>query len=240
MVIDNLQYISKIEKFFVDVSGNPSEARCDHIPDREKAFIADIDRLVGKFMNQYFRTEVPDASQTDQSKFISLVEEILTVKSAKIEGGSLDVFYATTDHLGRDIRRFRYSEPSFKYVIDVYSNLDVRLSLSKIKRFWLTHVSSKLVKYNTEDVVSEIIYRIKLWTTPNSYYLLTLFTSKLNVSYSSDVEKARYLIGLPITCDPKERNSYERFDYDTRRALFNDVHHVQQEGFARRCIEARH
>lgn len=203
----------------------------------DKEFIHKLTKTADPFKEG---SVVTDASTKEgQVMFVNNVEDSLqTIIGAE---GSVGVFYDIKDHVGRPMKRLRAINKSLKYnyIVDVYSNLDVCLDISPVKRFILTHVPRKFSKIDMSNIVPKIQYRIKVWNTPVSFYRITMFTAKMkNLSYDSRVERLRRLVGYPNTYKLEEEKTYERIDFDVRRAMFNDFYNVQQEGFTQRRLKS--
>ena len=122
-----------------------------------------------------------------------------------------------------------------RYIIDTYSNLDVKLVISQLKRFVLTHIPRKWSKIDFDDIVPRILFRVNIWDTPRSYYKLSLYDCPVNVEYTHKVESARSLVGLPSSVTQKELKCYERADYDIRRAIFGEFTNVSKPRTSRAC-----
>ena len=167
-------------------------------------------------------------------KFILDVEEAFT--SCLSSNGTFEMFSDVPDHLNKPMGRYILKDKDKKYnhIIDAYINLDVRLVISSIKRFFLSNVFHRWAKVDPSQMVPRMLYRVRVWNTPVSYYLLTVMSYQLKgVEYTHNVERARELVGYPKIYDPKDRSMYERIDYDIRRAIFNEISPVVQEGSTR-------
>ncbi len=166
--------------------------------------------------------------------FIHNVEEAFT--SCLSSNGTFEMFSDVPDHLNKPMGRYILKDKDKKYnhIIDAYINLDVRLVISSIKRFFLSNVFHRWAKVDPSQMVPRMLYRVRVWNTPVSYYLLTVMSYQLKgVEYTHNVERARELVGYPKIYDPKDRSMYERIDYDIRRAIFNEISPVVQEGSTR-------
>ena len=176
-------------------------------------------------------------SAEEQQRYVSLMEDAFV--SILPSTGSFDLFSNVSDHFNRKIGRYILKgwDPQSLYIIDIFATLDVRIELSKPKRFvyklfkpslW----SSKFVKH----VVPWIEYRVRLWNTPASYYNVKMFEHPLkNLSYSSELDKVRERMGIPKSYNLEDKN-YERIDFDIRRAIFNELYDVVQKGTDRKGI----
>lgn len=167
-------------------------------------------------------------------KFVRDVEEAFT--TCLSPNGTFEMFSDVSDHLNRPMGRYILKDKDKKYnhIVDVYLNLDVRLVIPAIKRFFLANVFHRWAKVDASQMVPRMLYRVRVWNTPVSYYLLTVMSYQLNgVEYTHKVERARELVGYPKIYDPKDRSMYERIDYDIRRAIFNEISPVVQEGSTR-------
>ena len=167
-------------------------------------------------------------------KFILDVEEAFT--TCLSPNGTFEMFSDVPDHLNRPMGRYILKDKDKKYnhIVDAYLNLDVRLVIPAIKRFFLANVFHRWAKVDPSQMVPRMLYRVRLWNTPVSYYLLTVMSYQLKgVEYTHNVERARELVGYPKIYDPKDRSMYERIDYDIRRAIFNEISPVVQEGSTR-------
>ena len=167
-------------------------------------------------------------------KFIRDVEEAFT--TCLSPDGTFEMFSDVPDHLNRPMGRYILKDKDKKYnhIVDAYLNLDVRLVIPAIKRFFLANVFHRWAKVDPSQMVPRMLYRVRVWNTPVSYYLLTVMSYQLKgVEYTHDVERARELVGYPKIYDPKDRSMYERIDYDIRRAIFNEISPVVQEGSTR-------
>jgi hypothetical protein len=133
-------------------------------------------------------------------------------------------FSVVKDHYNRDITRLIVnSKPNIcKYIVDSYSNLDVRLTISNIKRFFLTHIPRRWSNINFDDIVPRILFRMNVWESSTCYYRITMYSCPMDLEYSYKIENARCLVGLPRIVNPKEVKCYERSDFDVRRAIFGE------------------
>jgi hypothetical protein len=133
-------------------------------------------------------------------------------------------FSLVKDHYSRDLMRLIVnSKPNTcKYIVDAYSNLDVRLTISNFKRFFLTHIPRKWANINFDDIVPRILLRINVWESAACYFRVTMYSCPMNLKYTYKIENARNLVGLPRVVNPKEVKCYERSDYDVRRAIFGE------------------
>ena len=133
-------------------------------------------------------------------------------------------FSIAKDHYNRDIIRLIVnSKPNIcKYIVDSYANLDVRLTISSFKRFFLTHIPRKWSSINFDDIVPRILFRINVWDSSSSHFTITMYSCPMNLEYTYKIENARQLVGLPRIVNPKEVKCYERSDYDVRRAIFGE------------------
>ena len=163
----------------------------------------------------------------DQRLFNKCVEEAC-IRLLSVEG-CLIRFSTEADHYSREMKRFIVKEPEKVLIVDVYSRLDVKLVISKFKRFFLTHIPRKWSNIDFNDVIPRILYMIKIWNHANTYKRLTMFECPINTEYTHRIEKARSLVGLPNYVDPKEIKIYERTDLNTRRGIFGEYSDVSKK-----------
>jgi hypothetical protein len=182
--------------------------------------------IIGKFMSAM--TPIDHGSLSDMKnitdKFSCLVEEAF-VKCLPADG-TCDLFSETKDHSGYQLTRYiiRSDSLHYNYIVDVYPTLDVKLVLSPVKRFILRNIPRKWSSINFSDIVPDISLNVRIWNTPVSCYVINCKTLTLkDVEYTYKIEQLRNTVGLPQSCDPKERNVYERSDYYVRRAIFGEV-----------------
>ena len=178
-------------------------------------------------MKEMFGDRSITGSVDDQKLFNRCVEEAcIRLLSAE---GCLIRFSTETDHYSREMRRFIVKEKDSALIIDVYSTLDVKLVISKFKRFVLTHVPRSWSNVTFNDVIPRILYMIRIWNHANTYKRITMFECPINTEYTYRIEKARSLIGLPSYIDPKEIKIYERSDFNTRRGIFGEYSDVSKK-----------
>ena len=194
----------------------------------ERKYVDNFCKVIRKIFGSFFTEGESSITGTsvNQDSFNQCV--ILTCISM-IEGdGEVKKFSSEKDHLGREMSRLivNFKPNTCKFIVDAYSNLDVRLVISQLKRFILTHIPRKWSSVNFNDIVPRILFRVKIWDTPRSYYRVTLYSCPMNVEYSYKIENARNLVGLPRRVDPKEVKCYERADLDIRRAIFGESTNV--------------
>jgi len=175
-------------------------------------------------------------SKWNQEVFNQCVQDTC-VKLFAPKDGIVNKFSSTKDHFGREMVRLVLNDkPSHcRYIIDTYSNLDVKLVISHLKRFVLTHIPRKWSNIDFNDIVPRILFRVNVWDTPRSYYKLSLYDCPVNVEYTHKVESARSLVGLPSSVTQKELKCYERADYDIRRAIFGEFTNVSKPRTSRAC-----
>lgn len=197
-------------------------------------------QLISKFKSKYLEltkalhnTTIPVSDKEINESFFAEIEE--SFYSCLSSDGSFEMFSDTPDHLGKPMGRYilRDKDNKYNYIIDVFINLDVQLVISPIKRFFLANVFRKWAKVDASQMFPRLLYRVKIWNTPVSHYLLTLMERPLDVTYTHSVEHARDLVGYPKIYDPKDRSMYERIDYDIRRAIFNEIAPVVPKGSSR-------
>ena len=162
-------------------------------------------------------------STDDQMTFLTYVENALLF--ACLDNKAVcKVFSYTKDHFERPMRRYiiEHSDGTPLFIVDAYATLDVQLQISKIKRFWLTHIPRSMSHVDESKFVPRIHYVVKLWTTPCESYAIEFETVPMPITYSSKVETMRKLIGFPNYHEEQEMKCYERSDYELRRALFHE------------------
>lgn len=181
-----------------------------------------VTRLCSELNNQMKSLGAKFSHNTDdQTTFLTFVEDSLI--NSVGEDGKCNIFSESKDHMKRPMRRYVIEfTKERRYLIDASASLDVSLVMSKIKRFWLTHLPRIWSKVDTSEIVSKIKYQIRVWNSPVGYYLIDVADAIVPVEYSSRVESMRELIGYPDYYDLKEKKLYERTDFDIRRALFNE------------------
>lgn len=191
-----------------------------------------LDRLSSALEKNYkrFFSNGIGSSSADQKLFIDLMDE--STRGLLSMDGEMNMFSDVPDHYNRPMRRYIIDDEDNKwnYILDVFATLDVSLEISTAKRFFLTHLPWKVSKLHNEEFVPTISYKYRVWNTPVSYYLIDLYTAPMTAQYSSKIERARQLIGLPKIYDSKELKNYERVDYYIRRALFHEVTNVPKSG----------
>lgn len=183
------------------------------------------DSFVESFRKEFLRAyeaTFTDKEITSSSGDQTVFDHLTVLAFARIVE-SFSRFSAEKDHFGRDIRRYFAETRRWRYIVDVYSNLDVKLVISDFKRFILTHVPRRWSNIDYNDIIPRIIYRVDIWNSPYSKYRYTAFECPMSVEYTHKIEEARSLVGLPRQYSAKERKAYERSDRDTRRAYFNDT-----------------
>lgn len=184
------------------------------------------EEIIGKFID-YLKPsgECSLANiRAEMDKFVCLVEDAL-IKCLPADG-KFSTFSSGMDHAGYAMARYILQSQTahYNYIIDVYPTLDVKLVLSSVKRFILKNIPRKWSSINFSEIVPDISFNVKIWNTPVSHYVINCHTISLkDVEYSYKVEQMRSIVGLPQSCNPKERNVYERSDYYVRRALFGEV-----------------
>ena len=189
--------------------------------------------IIGKFMSNLQPVEDGSlaAMKDITDKFVCLVEDAFA--KCLPADGTCDLFSETKDHNGYQMSRFiiKSQTAHYNYIVDVYPTLDVKLVLSPMKRFILKNIPRKWSSINFSDIVPDISLNVKIWNTPVSCYIINCKTLTLkDVEYTYRIEQLRTTVGLPQSCDPKERNVYERSDYYVRRAIFGEVSDTVKTG----------
>ena len=226
--------IFEIDKGVSGINDSSVIKNAEIVNDVDREFVEMLDRTVSRVYPMYFRGKLIDHTAQSQKQYVAMMEEVLS--NCTEPDGKLLMSSDVPDHRRREMRQFIMYGNKFHYVIDVYATLEVSLQISSFKRFVLTHIPESLVKYSNNNIVPKIVYKLRVWNTASTYYELHIFSCDLNVPYSSSVERDRTLIGTPHICTPKERRYYDRLEFYTRRALFNDFNNVQSKRSSGRRI----
>ena len=224
---NKLSNILKVDKGVSGIGGEDVIKDAEIINDVDREFVELLDRTISRLYPMYFQNKPIDHTAQSQKQYVAMMEEVLS--NCTEPDGKLLMSSDVPDHRRREMRQFIMYGNKFHYVIDVYATLEVSLQISKFKRFVLTHIPESLVKYSNDNIVPKIVYKLRVWNTSSTNYELHIFSCDLNVPYSSSIERDRSLIGTPHICTPKERRYYDRLEFYTRRALFNDFNNVQQK-----------
>ena len=198
-----------------------------------------LDGFKKKFLDLSATHSDPDLAGDKyvNDKFIRDVEE--SFASCLSPHGTFGMFSDVPDHLNKPMRRYilRDNDKHYNHIIDAYLNLDVSLVISGFKRFLLSKVFRRWSNVDASQMIPHMLYMVRVWNTPVSYYLLTVNSHKLKgVEYTHRIERARELVGYPKIYDPKYRSMYERIDYDIRRSIFNELPPAVQEGSTRESL----